>query len=203
MPGNNVEIIRRAHELYRAGDLEAAIDQFSPRRSSGRRAGRVSSRGSTAEMECANGSGKRCSRWTSRWSSSTLVLIDREVVLAEYRLFGRGRGSAAPAGCSICFGFVMDWCTDGAPSIASKRHSRRPAIATNAASSSLSDGRRGERYLRLKPAPVQSVVLIKIHPAQRRCCLRARGAASQSSALCVGVAGRNSGSIDDAYRRRH
>ena len=77
------------------------------------------------------------------------------------------------------------------------------AIATNAASSSLSDGRRGERYLRLKPAPVQSVVLIKIHPAQRRCCLRARGAASQSSALCFGVAGRNSGSIDDAYRRRH
>jgi ketosteroid isomerase-like protein len=110
MPGNNVEIIRRAYELYRAGDLDAAIDQFFDPdiewetrwpglepwfygRDGVREWVRQALQPMDIEMELINARG-----------------IDREVVLAEYRLYGRGRGSAVPAEMRV---FDLLWVRSG------------------------------------------------------------------------------------------
>jgi ketosteroid isomerase-like protein len=110
MSRDNVEIVRRAHELYRAGDLDAAIEEFFD-----------------PEIE-----------WETRWPGlkpwfhgrdgvrewlqqvlqpmeieMELInarAIDQEVVLAEYRLHGRGRGSTVPTEMTV---FDLLWVRDG------------------------------------------------------------------------------------------
>lgn len=101
MSQENVEIVRRSHELYRLGDLDAMLDEFVD-----------------PEVE-----------WETRWPglppvyrgregvrkwiaqatepmdiTMTLVdasAVDEETVLAEFRLAGLGRDSGAPADMKV------------------------------------------------------------------------------------------------------
>lgn len=101
MPRDNVEIVRSAHELYRAGELDAAIDQyFDP-------AIEWETRWPGLEPWFHGRDGVR--DWVRRALEPMEVemdlvsarAIDEEVVLAEYRLLGRGRGSDVPAEMNV------------------------------------------------------------------------------------------------------
>jgi ketosteroid isomerase-like protein len=110
MRDENVEIVRRSHALYRDGELNAAIDRYLD-----------------PDIE-----------WETRWPGlgpwfygrdgvrewvrralqpmdieMELIdarAIDQEVLLAEYRAYGRGRGSNVPTEMKI---FDLLWLRNG------------------------------------------------------------------------------------------
>jgi ketosteroid isomerase-like protein len=110
MPDDNVEIVRRAHALYRAGELDAAIDQYLDPDIE------WETRWPGLEPWFYGRDGVR--EWARRALQPMDIemelldarAIDQEVVLAEYRAYGRGRGSNVPTEMKI---FDLHWLRSG------------------------------------------------------------------------------------------
>jgi ketosteroid isomerase-like protein len=110
MPDENVEIVRRSHALYRAGELDAAIDQYLDPDIE------WETRWPGLQPWFHGRDGVR--EWTRRALQPMdidMALIDARsidpgVVLAEYRVSGRGRGSKVPTEMKI---FDLLWLRNG------------------------------------------------------------------------------------------
>jgi ketosteroid isomerase-like protein len=110
MPDDNVEIVRRSHALYRAGELDAAIDQYLDPDIE------WETRWPGLEPWFYGRDGVR--EWVRRALQPMEIemelidarAIDQEVVLAEYRLLGQGRGSNVPTEMKI---FDLLWLRSG------------------------------------------------------------------------------------------
>jgi ketosteroid isomerase-like protein len=107
---DNVEIVRRAHELYRRGQFDAAIDRyFDPGVA-------WETRWPGLEPWFHGHDGVR--EWVRQVTQPmdiTMELtdaraLDSERVLAAYRLQGRGRGSDVPTDMKV---FDVLWLRDG------------------------------------------------------------------------------------------
>jgi ketosteroid isomerase-like protein len=110
MPPDNVEIVRLSHELYSAGELDAAIDQYLDPEIE------WETRWPGLEPWFYGREGVR--EWVRQVMQPMEIemqlldarAIDDEVVLAKYRAYGRGRGSAVPAEMRI---FDLLWVRNG------------------------------------------------------------------------------------------
>jgi ketosteroid isomerase-like protein len=107
---DNVEIVRRAHELYRSGDFDAAIERYLDQEIA------WETRWPGLEPWFYGHDGVR--EWVRQVTQPmeiTMELIDARAldgkrVLAHYRAQGRGRGSAVPTEMKI---FDVLWLRGG------------------------------------------------------------------------------------------
>jgi ketosteroid isomerase-like protein len=127
MEDENVEIVRRSHALYRAGELDAAIDQYLAPDIE------WETRWPGLQPWFYGRDGVR--EWTRRALQPMDIdmelidarAIDQDVVLAQYRVSGRGRGSKVPTEMTI---FDLLWLRNGMIYRRRTFYSEREALET-------------------------------------------------------------------------